>query len=159
MLLCVFLEQTVSEEPALTYFTHHMHLKIYLFLYNWMIYIIWNGFNSCTYYFLGKIQFHPSIILCYGKGFLTKWLFSQDEILYKFASGILYFNVDTHFNPKQVFPEQENIHEDSGWLICLIITYIASTYYIHIVMYIVCNWVNCVSSLWHCYTKKRDVAL
>lgn len=39
---------------------------------------------------------------------------SQDEILYKFASGILYFNVGTHSNPKQVFPEQENIHEDSG---------------------------------------------
>ena len=66
------------------------------------------------------------------KGFLAKWLFPQDEILYKFASGILYFNVGTHSNPKQVFPEQENIHEDSGWLICLIITYIASTYYIHI---------------------------
>ena len=40
--------------------------------------------------------------------------FPQDEILYKFASGILYFNVGTHSNPKQVFPEQENIHEDSG---------------------------------------------
>ena len=48
------------------------------------------------------------------QGFPRKMTFSQDEILYKFASGLLYFNVGTHSNPKQVFPEQENIHEDSG---------------------------------------------
>ena len=81
--------------------------------------------------FLEKSNSIQALYYVMGKGFLVKWLFSQDEILYKFASGILYFNVGTHFNPKQVFPEQENIHEDSGWLICLIITYIASTYYLH----------------------------